>query len=202
MNHLFATMLAVLLIAHPVFATVWTPIESGVESALIDLYFHDASDGVAVGVGGTVLLTSDGGESWVAPAGSLPGSEDLHGVSFGDSLHGVVVGIAGSVWWTADAGQNWTAGVSGTSENLFEVAMLGPVEGIAVGWGGTVLGTTDGGANWAPLPSGTTEPLWGLSALDASTVVAVGDYTILRTADAVRAGPRSHIPWSTPGSTT
>jgi len=172
-----------LVFATPALASVWFPIDSGVDVTLSDLYFHDASQGVAVGGLGTVLITSDGGETWAAPEGSLPGNGSLLGVCFGDSLRGVIVGPGGAVWWTADGGQHWAAGLSNTLENLSDVAMFSSLDGLAVGWGGTVLRTTDGGANWTALASSTTQPLWGVSTLDASTAIAVGDYTILRTAD-------------------
>ncbi len=172
-----------LVFVTPVLASGWFPIDSGVDNTLNDLYFHDLYNGVAVGYFGTVLLTSDGGETWIAPEGNLPGNQNLYGVSFGDSLRGVTVGTGGTAWWTADGGQHWTAGVSGTAENLFEIAMSSSLDGLAVGWGGTVLRTTDGGSNWTALASGTTQPLWGVSVLKAGTAIAVGDYTILRTAD-------------------
>lgn len=177
---ILALMLA---LAAPSMAAVWTPIDSGVESTLNDLYFHDAHNGIAVGWDGTVLLTTDGGETWVGPTSSPPGTVALNGVSFGDALRGIIVGHAGSAWWTDDGGQNWHEGTSGTAENLQEVAMLGPATGLAVGWGGTILRTIDGGDSWTSMTSGTTEPLWGVAALDDSTAVAVGDYTILRTID-------------------
>jgi photosystem II stability/assembly factor-like uncharacterized protein len=170
-------------LAGPAHAVTWNPIDSGVDATLIDLHFHDAARGVAVGTGGAIILTQDGGDTWI-PATSVPsGDPDLHGVSFGDALHGVAVGLGGAVWWTSDGGWTWNAGVSGTTENLFEVAMVDSLAGYAVGWGGTILATIDGGATWSPLPSGTTEPLWGISLTGANTAVAVGDYTILRTAD-------------------
>jgi photosystem II stability/assembly factor-like uncharacterized protein len=172
-----------LVFATPALASVWFPIDSGVDAALRDLYFHDASRGVAVGALGTVIITSDGGETWAAPEGSLPGNQFLWGVCFGDSLRGVIVGKGGAVWWTADGGQHWAAGLSNTLEDLLDVAMFSSLDGLAVGRGGTVLRTTDGGANWTALASGTTKALMGVSTLNASTAIAVGDFTILRTAD-------------------
>jgi len=184
MQHpLIAIALLLLALTTPAAAAIWTPVDSGVDSLLIDLHFRDGTHGVAVGEDGTVILSSDGGQTWSLPTGTSPTGADLHGVSFGDAEHGIAVGIGGAVWWTADSGQNWTAGVSGTTQNLFEVVMLTSTDGVAVGWGGTILRTTDGGATWSPLPSGTTEPLWGVCMVDAGTLVAAGDYTILRSAD-------------------
>lgn len=176
-------LVILLALAVPAAAEIWNPIDSGVDATLFDLFFHDADRGVAVGTGGTVILTGDGGETWTPPAGVPADGPDLYGVSFGDDLRGVAVGLVGTVWWTTDGGQVWTAGVSGTSQNLFEVAMVDPSVGFAVGWGGTILETADGGATWTTLDSGTTEPLWGITLPGPDTAVVVGDYTILRTAD-------------------
>ena len=67
-NLLFSQMLFVLfLIQLPPLKTTaqWNAIESGVQKHLQNIYFLDAEYGVAVGDTSTVLLTTDGGDSWL-----------------------------------------------------------------------------------------------------------------------------------------
>ncbi len=110
----------------------------------------------AVGLGGLVERSTDGGATWAAqPTGS---DADLWSVAFADADHGCVVGgqatadEPGVILRTTDAGADWSdvtpAGLTATLTNVsFSDATHGWV-GTAVG---TVLKTTDGGATWATI---------------------------------------------------
>jgi hypothetical protein len=64
--------------------------------------FTDANTGTAVGQGGTILRTTDGGASWVAQeSGTM---EYLQGVLFTDANTGTVVGSAGTILRTTNGG--------------------------------------------------------------------------------------------------
>ncbi|MCC5856809.1 MAG: hypothetical protein JJT90_01515, partial [Ectothiorhodospiraceae bacterium] len=69
--------------------------------------------GWAVGDGGTILHTPDGGMNWAAQtSGTTAGLRDL---DFVDPLTGWAVGTGGTILHTTDGGMNWAAQTSGTT---------------------------------------------------------------------------------------
>jgi photosystem II stability/assembly factor-like uncharacterized protein len=151
---------------------VWYPIEKNAAlrlpsapAAIIGLAVIDAQHGWAVGNGGTILATTDGGINWTAQASGT--DADLFAVQFlADGLHGWAVGTDGTILTTADGGGSWTTETSGTNADLSAVQLLADGQhGWAVGDGGTILETTDGGANWTAQKSGTNADLLGIQFL-------------------------------------
>jgi len=158
------------------------------------VFFADTLRGWAVGFGGTVLSTVDGGRTWRPQR--LATTAWLQGVSFlPDGQRGWVVGLDGTVLATADGGKTWNSQPSGTSAGLRGIAFLDDGQrGWAVGDMGTVLATADGGKTWVPQPSGTSAGLRGMAFLaDGQRGWAVGSGgTVLATADAGRTwGPQT-----------
>ncbi len=77
----------------------------------------------------------------------------------------VAVGSRGGIY-RSDYGESWTEVNSGTSTNLFDVALtsaVSPESYCAVGANGTVLRSTDGGHSWNAVYSGTGRILTGIS---------------------------------------
>ena len=82
----------------------WTRIASGVEDDLFDITFEGAT-GWAVGHGGTVLRSLDGGDSWQKVV--APTTEDLVHVSSQGSQQATVIARSGKSFSTSDGGQTW-----------------------------------------------------------------------------------------------
>src|SRR5207237_881269 len=113
-----------------------------------------ANNGTAVGEGGTIVRTTDGGDHWASqPSGT---TLQFRGVSFADSDNGTAVGLGGTIVRTTDGGNSWAPQSSGTSNDLFGVSFIDTNTGTAVGGacgiGGesTILKTTNGGNTWVP----------------------------------------------------
>src|SRR5437660_8132005 len=68
--------------------------------------------GWAVGDGGTILHTSNGGSTW-SPQTSGSNSS-LLGVAFPDATNGWAVGSPGTILHTSDGGSTWSPQTSGT----------------------------------------------------------------------------------------
>src|SRR5258708_26081639 len=66
----------------------------------------DANTVVAVGDAGTIVRTTDGGQSWTLQSSGT--TRDLRGVSFVDADTGTAVGFSGTILRTTDGGQTWT----------------------------------------------------------------------------------------------
>ncbi|HEU4596105.1 MAG TPA: YCF48-related protein [Pyrinomonadaceae bacterium] len=93
--------------------------------------------GWAVGFGGAVFSTDDGGRTWRAQRSNV--SSDLWDVKFFDEREGVAVGGDGTAIHTSDGGQTWRAEPTGTPHTLERLFFAGRTRGWAVGFGGTII---------------------------------------------------------------
>jgi photosystem II stability/assembly factor-like uncharacterized protein len=100
--------------------------------------FADARRGWAVGSGGAVYATLDGGRSWRPLASGT--TSDLLDVKFFDALEGWAVGAGGTVIHTRDGGATWAVERAGAGHQL-ERLFFTPdgARGWAVGFGGTIV---------------------------------------------------------------
>jgi hypothetical protein len=114
--------------------TTWSAVvRPGLPLAVSDVAFGNGVF-VAVGDGGTVLLSSSG-TAWTQP---LTGSSDfLWNVAFAHNTFVVVGGVQGTILTSSD-GQSWTPRNSGTGNGLFNVG-YGNGTFVAVGQYGTIL---------------------------------------------------------------
>ena len=102
-------------------------------------FLGDGRAGWAVGRGGTILATGDGGQTWKPQASGTENT--LWAVQFlGAGRAGWAVGSGGTILATGDGGQTWKLQASGTENTLWAVQFLGDGRaGWAVGSGGTIL---------------------------------------------------------------
>src|SRR5256714_12120564 len=124
---------------------------------LYSVSFTSASTGTATGDNGTIVRTTDGGNSWVIQSSGT--TNTLYGVSFTDINHGTAVGAAGTVVRTTNGGNNWFGQTSGTSNGLLAVSFNDTNTGNALGEDGTIIRTTDGRNTWAGQTSGKNNNL-------------------------------------------
>src|SRR5690349_19937988 len=120
--------------------------KSGSEATLLGMFFHDPLQGWAVGSGGTILKTTDGGRKWKKVSSGT--SSLLTAVYFRDSRRGWVVGANGTVRTSEDGGETWKVTVVPTQAPLYAIVFVSPQKGWMVGGNGTILQTTDGGETW------------------------------------------------------
>src|SRR5213075_2321621 len=93
--------------------------------------FVDANTGTVVGEYGTIVRTTDGGNSWTIQASGT--TQTLWAVSFTDANHGTAVGEAGIIVGTTDGGDHWVTQPSGTTFQLRGVSFSDANNGAAVG---------------------------------------------------------------------
>src|SRR5207302_10097370 len=115
--------------------------------------FVDANTGTVVGENGTIVRTTDGGNTWTIQASGT--TQTLWAVSFTDANHGTAVGEGGVIVGTTDGGAHWASQASGTTLQFRGVSFTDANNGTAVGEGGIIVRTTDGGNSWLPETSGT-----------------------------------------------
>lgn len=112
--------------------------------SLFGLAFEGAR-GIAVGDHGVLLVTDDGGSSWVVDE-TVGVSAALLGVAL-IGERALVVGQEGLVL-TRQGDGHWTRRESGTTERLLNVAMASDGLAVAVGGFGMLLRSRDHGQSW------------------------------------------------------
>lgn len=159
-----------------------------VPRSLNNVTWRDAANGVAVGSGGSLFATSDGGASW-APLQKTVSPQGLFGVAFADASNGIAVGGAGTIVATTDGGKKWTLQTSGTGLWLYAVAAQGATAWIAAGgdiqtFDRVILRTQDGGTTWTNVtPTDLNAPLLSLACADANHCVGVGECGVAARSD-------------------
>ncbi len=160
------------------------------EQPLRAIAFVDEKNGLAVGEGGTIYRTAQGGvPSEELCAGST--CEDdllstwdpvesgtasaLTDIAFVDSGHLWIAGEKGLVLRSTDGGMAWEKVKTGVDATLLSVAFASADKGVVVGEGGTILVTADGGRSWQSSDAGTSSRLNAVDFAGDASVWAVGD---------------------------
>jgi photosystem II stability/assembly factor-like uncharacterized protein len=147
--------------------------------------------GVAVGAGGEIIESADGGKSWKS-VGSGDNQLSLLGVHLGKEGTGLAVGQMG-VLFHRDAAGKWSKVDSGSKERLFAVDLNAANQAVVTGAFGTVLYSTDGGngfsrltIDWSAFAADGAEPhLYAADITDEGQITVAGEFgLILRSNDA------------------
>ncbi|MFP4470123.1 MAG: YCF48-related protein [Bacteroidales bacterium] len=154
------TTLVVILAAGFIFAMTtiaqsnWQSQTSGVMFDLQAVDFITEEEGIAVGMMGTVLRTTDGGETWNIV--DLGIDNWFNDVQFIDQDRVIIGGDQGIVLYSNDGGDNWDiVQESGQGYNIYGLS-VDPVSGhgIAGGSGNTIIWTEDFGLTWEYIEGG------------------------------------------------
>jgi photosystem II stability/assembly factor-like uncharacterized protein len=125
----------------------WTSLNTGSTERHRAFAWLDSRHGIAVGNGGMILATEDGGKTWQPRVAGV--KDHLTDVTFvGQSAW--IAGYQGVILHSADGGKTWARQPAGTSMTLEGIFFLDQDHGWAAGWSGTILRTTDGGKTWTP----------------------------------------------------
>lgn len=173
--------------------TAWTPQQTGVDARLRGI--SAVSDTVvwASGTGGTVLRTTNGGNTWAAV--NVPGAADLDFRdvdAFSDRVAyalSIGNGEASRIYKTVDGGQSWTLQLANTDPNVFLDAMAfwSQNEGVAYSDsidGAFVIFRTADGKTWERIPAASLPPALdgeGAYAASGTNVAVHGDHVWIGT---------------------
>ena len=155
---------------------------SPTSNQLVSLDFIDETTGWAVGEYGTILKTTDAGETWRII--EIPQLNYLRDVYFPTESTGYIVGEDGLILKSIDSGETWFEQSIRFTNDLHRVRFRDEKTGWIVGEKGLILYTTDGGENWDQQNSHFKAALNGLALIGQKGVCAVGkDSSILVTED-------------------
>ncbi|HAO99540.1 MAG TPA: hypothetical protein DCQ83_05800, partial [Fibrobacteres bacterium] len=161
--------------------------------------FPSSSVGYAVGDGGSIVKTADGGAHWTAQSSGV--TDTLFGLFCTDVSTCVVVGSNGRLITTTDGGSNWStpagAGGNGSGAGITprwnDVSLIGDLSNgtlyiVGMGSKGDAVAGNDttnirkatitaGSWSWRADSSGSTRNMYGITCLDASNCVVIGGTT-------------------------
>jgi photosystem II stability/assembly factor-like uncharacterized protein len=146
---------------------------------MVALYFVDENTGWSVGEHGTILKTTDGGESWRLI--QIPWMTYLLDIFFVNDSIGYSVGQDGLIIKSLDGGESWVQLENQYINNLNRIIFKDENTGWAIGEKGLILFTNDGGENWVQQLSNVGEDLFGICFIGESDICIAGDnFTILK----------------------
>lgn len=151
----------------------WAAQTSGTTKDLYGCYFFDAQTGWIVGAGGTILKTTNGGNTWSSVSTTITSA--LYAVFFYDASNGWICGYAGKILRTSDGGATWSPQSLGiiSSGILKDVFFTSASTGYIAGTYG-VYKTTDGGSTWTLSHTSNSSQINAVRFKDAANGWSVG----------------------------
>lgn len=160
----------------------WEKVNTNVGQNLNGITFVDKFIAIACGDSGTIIKTTDGGESWEKIPFALP--YNLFDISFPSTQNIFVAGEKGTLFKSTNYGDTWEQIILNYSESLFKIKFRNIHEGYIVGSKGLILFTSNGGVNWEKVESNSSSLLYGIDFPIADIGFVVGwDGTVLRSND-------------------
>jgi photosystem II stability/assembly factor-like uncharacterized protein len=145
---------------------------------LMDVWFADADNGIAVGAYGSYLRTGDGGRTWVHDKARIDNPDELHyyAIASGGAGRLLIVGETGSMFRSRDGGASWEPLARAYEGTLFGALAFTPGDTVCVfGLQGTVQVSRDFGDTWQRLDSPTESVLAGGTIARDGTALIVGN---------------------------
>ena len=167
-------VLLLISIVIPIHAQVWTPI-TGLPSteAMKTVKFIDLNTGWAAGETGTIMKTTDGGDSWTIQTSGI--TNTLRSIFFLDTNNGWACGDEGTILTTNNGGATWTPQSSPYSSQYNTIRFVNSSTGWIVGIGNVLLKTTNGGVNWIQ-QTNQGSSMWGLEMLSTTSGWVCGGF--------------------------
>lgn len=157
-------------------ASTWSPVASPTRATLTAVAFAPNSpSGWAVGHDATILVTTDGGRTWIRQYQGPNLENSFLDVLAVDNHHVIAVGAYGLYLATFDAGKTWTPRKLADDDYHFNRISRGPTGTLYLaGEHGTLLRSSDAGATWTALRTPYTGSFYGVLPLDERTLLAHG----------------------------
>jgi photosystem II stability/assembly factor-like uncharacterized protein len=152
------------------------------QQAVMDIYFTDLQNGVAIGSYGLYLRTDDGGQTWEEVTIDEEGGYHLNAMVRFEDGRRLIAGEAGYSYRSYDDGETW---------ELMDMPYLGSMWGalqldeecaLFYGLRGNALKSCDFGTTWLELDTGTEASISG-SALNDGQVLLVANSGMLLVKD-------------------
>jgi photosystem II stability/assembly factor-like uncharacterized protein len=144
------------------------------ERPLLDVWFADERRGLAVGAYGSLLATSDGGQTW-EPRSVIEGDDfHLNGIAQAPDGSIYLAAEAGRLYRSDDGGLTWKSLTSPYQGSFFGVLPMTDGGVLAFGLRGNLFRSTDRGATWIRIETGTEATLTAALELGSGRFVVAG----------------------------
>lgn len=134
--------------------------------------FIDKDKGWIGGLSRNLLMSTDGGLSWVEQLKGLKGY--IRAIQFVDNTTGWAVGDSGTIYKTENGGQTWTDQSISPDHSLLGCSFVSSQRGWIGAEFGKILMTSDGGTTWTVHATPYSSELYALSFVDTSVGWIVG----------------------------
>ena len=152
----------------------WTISETAVNNFLLKIHSFNGQVVIATGYDGTILRSSDGGETFEQIPSGVGSGIDLWGVQMLNDTLGWICGMNNTLLKTTDAGLSWQAVNAGLNAHYWSLDFLNENYGMIACGGGKVLKTTDGGNSWTQTQAGDTRDLYTIDVIDSLHIASAG----------------------------
>lgn len=145
------------------------------QQPLMDLYFKDENNGLAVGAYGLMLVTTDGGQNW--EDSSVNGEDDAHLNAIIELPENVllIAGEGGFSYRSIDGGETWENMNLAYQGSMFGAVSAGGSCVLFFGLRGNVIRSCDAGISWEELVSQTEATLLGGAIGPDGKILLVGN---------------------------
>lgn len=130
---------------------------------LLDVWFADRQEGIAVGAYGLMLRTNDGGKTWLDVSNSVKNLDGWHFNAVaglpGKNQTVLIAGEKGTLYRSSDGGRSFVPAQSPYGGSFF--GAIGSSDGSLYVFGlqGSFFRSVDSGANWTRIETGITSGL-------------------------------------------
>lgn len=155
----------------------WIQRNSGTSAMLSDVVMLNTVTAIAVGKNGSILETTNAGETWVDVSLPLSYGGYWNAISFFDSVNGVIVGDNSVVFTTPNGGKSWLWHYIPGGQKCLSALCIGPGSiyvGADSGW---VYNTSDAGRTWTAEKI-STRPIRSLFRYRGPTIIGVSQYAL------------------------
>ena len=168
--------------------TTWTQeyFDPERQQAVMDIYFTDENNGIAVGSYGLYMRTSDGGKNW--EDATIDPEIDYHLnnlVSFGEGRW-LIAGEAGYSYRSYDDGESWEALAMPYQGSMWGSLKTAGDCVLFYGLRGHMLESCDFGTSWTELETGSESSISGAAQYDGLVLLAANSGTLLTRDDGGR----------------
>jgi len=181
MKKVFYILIAISLFQQSA-AAQWVLQQSGTNQILYDLHFVNEQTGWVIGLGSTILKTTNGGVNWFQQQSNLSSARNLTGIDMLDVNTGYIVGQAEAILKTSNSGVNWIVLREmpvGQGNSYNDVDFLDTQTGWICGFVGLTMRTTNGGIAWDSSFTGNIGPLRNIKFINENTGWVAGYNTIV-----------------------
>lgn len=140
------------------------------EQPLLDIWFHDENNGIAIGAYGLYMTTSDGGSTWKE---SAIGKDDFHLNTLHVTENGTlyIAGEAGTLHRSLDNGKTWKKIKTPYNGSFFNSLSLKDGSLLVFGLRGNLYHSKNDGRTWEKITINTDASLFGAIQLPNETIL-------------------------------